>query len=99
MLGKICFGKNLGKVSSEYSDLLHIQIDQLEMVAFNQKLKRPFLAISGLDLNKTHRVKIYFEDKVGMSWPLNFNKINATTLLVWRAAGSWRMEVVSDETC
>lgn len=95
VLGKVCFGK----ASSEYSDLLRIQIGQSEKIAFNQKLKRPFLALSGLDLNKTHMVKVYFDDKVGMSWPLNFNKLNTHTVLIWRAAGSWRMEVVGDEAC
>lgn len=99
VLGKVCFGKNLGKASSEYSDLLRIQIGQSEKISFNQKLKKPFLALSGLDLNKTHMVKVYFDDKVGMSWPLNFNKLNTATVLIWRAAGSWRMEVVGDETC
>jgi hypothetical protein len=88
--GKVYFGKNLAKPASEYTDRLYLKIDDSEKLYFNRKHKGPVL--ENLDLNKDHIVKVYFDDKIGRSWKLNFSKLKTKSVVIWRSAGSWRME-------
>ena len=95
--GKVCFGKNIAKPASEYSDRLYIKIDDSKKIFFNRDYNGP--VISDLDLKSDHIVKVYFDDKIGMSWKLNFQKLNTKSVVIWRSTGSWRMEPVNGEAC
>jgi len=88
--GTVCFGKNLAKPSSEHTDRLYLKIDDSEKLYFNRPQNGPVLA--NLDINRTHMVKVYFDDQLGKSWTLNYSKLNTQSVIIWRSAGSWRME-------
>ncbi len=96
-LGKVCFGKNLAKIASEQTDRLYLRINDSEKLFFNRKHEGP--VINNLNLEKDHIVKVYFDDVIGMSWKLNFKNLNTQSVIIWRAAGSWRMEQTESETC
>lgn len=95
--GKVCFGKNLSKVADEHSDRLYLKIDNSKKLYFNRKHDGAVLA--NLDLARDHVVKVYFGDQLGMSWKFNFTKRKTRRVLIWRSAGSWRMEAVSMSQC
>ncbi len=90
--GKVFFGKNLAKPASEYTDRLYLKINDSEKLYFNRKHDGPVL--ENLDLNKDHMVKVYFDDEIGSSWILNFSKLKTKSVIIWRSAGSWRMEPI-----
>ena len=89
-MGKVFFGKNLAKVSTEHTDRLYLKINDSEKLYFNRKHEGPVL--EGLDLNKDYVVKVYFDDRIVQSWVLNFSKLKVQNLVIWRSAGAWRME-------
>jgi hypothetical protein len=95
--GKVCFGKNLAKPLSEHTDRLYIRIDDSEKLFFNRPHTGPVL--NNLDLTTDHIAKVYFDDQLAQSWKFNFEKLNAQTVVIWRAAGSWRMEPVVGARC
>ena len=95
--GKVCFGKNLAKPHSEHTDRLYIKIDDSEKLYFNQPHKGPVL--DNLDLKTDHMAKVYFDDQLALSWKFNFEKLNTRAVVIWRAAGSWRMEPVEGSIC
>jgi hypothetical protein len=92
--GSVYFGKNLAKPLDEHTDKLYLKIDNSEKLYFNRKHDGPVL--ENLDLNKDHAVNVYFDDKVVQSWILNYSKLNTHAVLIWRSAGSWRMEVLEN---
>ena len=77
--GKVCFGKNLAKPTGEHTDSLYLKIDDSEKLFFNRKYDGP--VISDLDLKSDHLVKVYFDDEMGMSWKLNFQKLNTQSVV------------------
>jgi hypothetical protein len=89
-VGKIFFGKNLAKPSSEHTDRLYLKINNSEKLYFNRKHEGPIL--EKLDLNKDQIVRVYFDDKIAQSWILNFSKLKTQSVIIWRSSGSWRME-------
>lgn len=96
-VGKVCFGKNLGKPHREHTDRLYLQIDDSEKLYFNRPHDGPVL--SNLDTNIDHVVKVYFDGNIGKSWILNFSKLNTQSVIIWRSAGSWRMESTDESMC
>ena len=94
--GKVFFGKNLAKPASEHTDRLYLKINDSKILYFNRKHKGPVL--ENLNLNKDHIVKVYFDDEIGGSWILNFSKLKSTSVIIWRSAGSWRMEPLEKYT-
>ena len=96
-VGRVCFGKNLAKPYSEHTDRLYIRIDDSKKIYFNRPHAGP--VIDNLDINVHHIVKVYFDDELGQSWPLNFSKLDAQSVIVWRSAGAWHMEPVEASAC
>ena len=43
--------------------------------------------------------KVYFDDELTDSWVLNFSKLDAQAVTIWRSAGSWRMEIPEASRC
>jgi hypothetical protein len=96
-LGKVCFGKNLAKPYSEHTDRVYLKIDDSDKLYFNGPNDEP--ALEDLDINKNHMVKVYFDNHLVRSWQLNFSKIGSHSVIIWRAAGSWRMEPADESKC
>ncbi len=95
--GRVCFGKNLAKVYSEHTDKLYLKIDDSKKLFFNRPHDGPVL--DNLDIDQDHMVKVYFEDRLASSWQLNFSRLNTKSVIIWRSAGSWRMEPVDESRC
>ncbi len=96
-LGIVCFGKNLAKPFSEHTDRLFIRIDDSEKLYFNRSYDGPVL--DDLDLKTDHIAKVYFDDQVALSWKFNYSDLNTQVVVIWRAAGSWRMESLEGTAC
>ena len=96
-VGKVCFGKNLAKPISEHTDRLYLKIDDSHKLFFNRPIEGPVLG--NLELNKDHIVKVYFDEQIVQSWKLNFSKLQTHSVIIWRSAGSWRMEPVEELNC
>jgi hypothetical protein len=96
-VGKVCFGKNFAKPSSEHTDRLYLRINDSEKLYFNRPHKGPLL--ENLDLNKDHIVKVYFDDQIVVSWILSYSKLKTQSVIIWRSAGSWRMEPAEESIC
>jgi hypothetical protein len=96
-LGNVCFGKNLAKPASEHTDRLYLKIDESEKLYFNHKYDGP--VVRDLDPSITHTVKVYFDDHLVESWRFDFNKLSTSSVIIWRAAGSWRMEPIEAPEC
>ena len=88
--GKVYFGENLAKSYSEHTDSLKIQINDSDKYLFNAKYSDS--VVSNLNLNETHIVKVFFDGVLVQSWKLNFKKLKTNSVVIWRSAGSWRME-------
>lgn len=95
-IGKVYFGENLAKTLSEQTDRLYLKIDGSEKLYFNRRRSGP--VIDNLDIRTDHMVKVYFDDQICESWKLNFSKLNTQSVIIRRAAGSWRMEPFSAGT-
>ena len=96
-VGKICFGKNLAKPASEHTDRLYLKINDSKKLYFNRPYKGPVL--ENLYLDKDHIVKVYFDDQLVTSWILSYSKLKTQSVIIWRSAGSWRMEPVDESLC
>ena len=96
-VGRVCFGKNLAKPLIEHTDRLYLKIDDSDRLFFNRPHEGPVL--KNLELNKDHIVKVFFDDQIVQSWKFNFSKLNTQNVIIWRAAGSWRMEPVAESNC
>lgn len=98
-MGTVCLGKNLSKVSSEHSDRLYIKIGDSSRIYFLRPYSGPGIVLKNLDIKKDFSVSIFFDDEVTQSWKLNFSKLKTESVLIWRSAGSWRMEPNKVSTC
>lgn len=97
--GTVCLGKNLAKSSSEHSDRLFLKIDDSQGIYFSRPYNGPIKVVKNLDINKDYIVYVYFDNEVVQSWKLNFSGLKTESVLIWRAAGSWRMEAVEASLC
>jgi hypothetical protein len=97
--GTVCLGKNLAKSLSEHSDRLYLKIDNSEKFTFERPYSGPTVVMDNLALNKDYMVYVYFDDEIVQSWELNFSKLQTESVLIWRAAGSWRMESNQASSC
>ncbi len=97
--GTVCLGKNLAKTMSEHSDRLYLKIDDSQNIVFARPYDGPIVVVQGLDLSKEHMVYVYFDNQIVQSWRLNFSKLKTDSVLIWRAAGSWRMEPNVASSC
>jgi hypothetical protein len=95
--GKICFGHNLAKPYIEHTDSLYLRIDGSQKLYFNKVREGPVL--DDLDLDMDHVVSVYVDGELGVSWRLNFRQLKTGTVLIWRSAGSWRMEPIQASQC
>jgi hypothetical protein len=95
--GSVCFGANLAKPISEHTDRLYLKINESKKLYFNRKYKGP--ALKNLNLDTKHMVKVYFDDQITTSWPLDFKILNTNSVLIWRSAGSWRMDSIKTIKC
>ena len=91
------FWEDLAKPSSEHTDRLYLKINDSEKLYFNRPYKGPVL--ENLNLNKDHIVKVYFDDQIVISWILSYSKLKTQSVIIWRSAGSWRMEAVEESKC
>jgi hypothetical protein len=98
-LGTVCLGKNLAKPLVEHSDRLYLRIDDSEKRFFDESSDLPRIISDGLDIRADHIVRVYFDDRVVESWRLNFSLLRTNSVLIWRAAGSWRMEPFDAALC
>jgi hypothetical protein len=97
--GTICLGKNLAKTASEHSDRLYLKVNNSLNIYFVVPYIEPKIIAQNLDVQRDHTVKVYFDNRVVQSWKLNFFKKKANSVLIWRAAGSWRMEPNDASSC
>lgn len=89
-VGEVRFGGNLAKPWNEHSDKLYLIIGNSERLYFN-RLKNSSV-LSSLDTQVDHVVKVYFDSQLAESWILNFSALKTRCVVIWRSAGSWRME-------
>lgn len=99
LAGAVCLGENLSVVASEHSDRLYLTVGNSEKIYFKQPAQPPRLVLKSLPLDQDLMVKVYFDDRVVSSWPLNYSKIDAGTVIIWRAKGSWRMDPIDISQC
>ncbi len=97
--GTVCLGKNLAKPLDEHSERLYLTIDDSPRIYFVRPFAGPRIVAQNLNIKDDHTVKVYFDDKVVRSWKLNFSKLKTTNVLIWRAPGSWRMELNEASSC
>lgn len=95
--GTICFGQNLAKPASEHTDRLYLKINDSEKLYFNHNYSGP--AARGLDTNLRHTVRVFFDDQLSESWTIDFKKLKATSVLIWRSPGAWRMQAIKADEC
>ncbi len=95
--GTVCFGQNYAKPFDEHTDRLYLKINDSEKLYFNDLLEKPVQ--KNLDINRNHLVKVYFDNQIASTWILNFAKLNTQSVVIWRAAGSWRMDPVDRSIC
>ena len=97
--GTVCLGKNLSIVISEHSKRLYLTVSESDKIFFRRPFLQPVISVQNLALNKDHLVKVYFDGKVVRSWGLNFSELNASTVVIWRSKGAWRMEPIEVSLC
>jgi hypothetical protein len=90
--GEVCLGNNLSKVAEEHTHLLQVQVDDLPPAYFARPYLGPTKIANDLNETITHSIKVYFNGKVVKSWLLDFNSFATGSVLIWRSAGSWRMD-------
>jgi hypothetical protein len=91
--GEVCLGNNLSKIADEHTHLLQIQVDDLPPAYFARPYLGPKQIAKNLNETKTHSIKVYFNGNVVKSWSLEFNSFTSGSVLIWRSAGSWRMDL------
>lgn len=97
--GTVCLGQNLAKPADEHSRRLHLTIDDSQNIYFEQPYDGPRFIARDLDLHKEHLIRVHFDNQVVKSWTLNFSKLKGNSVLVWRSAGSWRIEKNEASSC
>jgi hypothetical protein len=97
--GSVCLGPFLSVVFYEPLKRPFLTIGDYGPFHFDQKSQPTRLVAEGLDLNKPYIVKVHFGGKVVTSWKLNFEKLNADMVYIWRSKGAWRMEPITNGKC
>jgi hypothetical protein len=88
--GQVFFGQNLAKAFCEHTDRVYLKIDDSEKLYFNRDHDGP--VVDNLNPKVDHVVTVYFDDQVAQSWIFNFAELKTQRVVIWRAAGAWRME-------
>ena len=91
--------ENLSKVASEHTKRLHLTINNSEKFYFTKPYRSPRLISQNLELNDTHTINVYFDENIVQSWKLDLRKHQYTSVVIWRAAGSWRMVQIDPSNC
>jgi len=97
--GSVCVGPNLAKANhADWVARMSIKINTDGPFDFRSV---PKLVVQGLALDQTHRVQILYDGKVMESWTLRFKAEEGDTprVMIWRAAGTWRMERTHSDRC
>lgn len=99
MTGTVCLGQNLAKPAAEHTKRLYLKVNNSEKIFFNEPYTGPQFVARGLDTSTLHTISVYFDDAIIRSWKLDFTQLKTTSVLIWRAAGSWRMEANDAALC
>lgn len=94
--GFACLGKNNAKVHAER---VYLRIDDSQEIYFGARESKPPIVAKALSLNDDHQVKVYLDDQLVRSWSLSFAQLGSSGVLLWRSAGGWQMEPISEELC
>ena len=97
--GIVCLGENLAIPLDEHTQRLYLKIDDSPKIYFLSSFNPPLIVVEGLDLKSSHNIYVFFEGKIAQSWKLNFRQLGAKAALIWRSAGSWRMEPIDAGLC
>ena len=97
--GRVCLGKNLAKPLVEHSERLYLKINDSEKRFFDEPYDGPRIIADGLDIQRNHIIKVYFDNEIVQSWTLNFRSLDTNCVLIWRAAGAWRMKPFDASVC
>lgn len=95
----VCLGKNLSVALSEHSDRLYLRIGDSPRIYFYKPEKPPRIVAKGLDPDKRYLVRVYYDDRVVVSWYLDFRKLDAKMATIWRSPGAWRMDAGKSGKC
>ena len=95
--GVVYLGCNHSKGIHEHS--ARIRVNELLPVSFDKPYNGVRLIASGLDTNISHRVRIYFDGKVVMSWKFSFSRLKTTEVGIWRSAGYWHTDPMPLSRC
>lgn len=99
MTGTVCLGVNLAKSASEHSEQLYLRVNDSPNIYFAHPYSGPKIVAQNLDINSNHTIKVYFNKTLAQSWLLNFSKLEANSVLIWRSSGAWHMEVNESSSC
>jgi hypothetical protein len=97
--GSVCLGPNLAKANhADWISRLAVKVGADGPFDF---VGVPKLVVQGLPLDKAQRVQVLYDGKVIESWTLRFEARDgdAPRVMIWRAAGSWRMEPTAPDRC
>ena len=97
--GNVCLGENLSKVASEHTKRLHLTINNSAKIYFPKPYRSPRLISQNLELNDTHTINVYFDEHIVQSWNLDLRNYQYNSVLIWRAAGAWRMYQIDPSNC
>lgn len=97
--GTICLGENLSKPFQDQTNRLYLKINNSKKIFFSRPYAGPIVVVNQLNLKTDHLVKVYFDDQVVQSWVINFEKLNATGVNIWRGPGAWRSDVIEPSDC
>lgn len=88
-----------GAVCSGFYGPFQIQTNEMKRVYFtvgdSPKLffdKPETVVLDGLDLHKTYKVRVFYDDKPIESWKLRFDALKVHMVTVWRSPGYWHMD-------
>lgn len=97
--GTICLGENLSKPFVDQTNRLYLRINGSKKIYFRRPYEGPIIVANQLNLQTDHLIKVYFDDEIVQSWTVNFEKLNATGVNIWRGPGAWRSDVIDPSEC
>lgn len=97
--GEVCLGKNLSKIADEHTKKLNVQVNDLAPAHFEHPYIKPKSIASNLNDEQIHQIKVYFDGERVTSWNLDLLQYPTRSVIIWRAAGSWRMEQNESKKC
>lgn len=81
------------------AERVELVVDDRPAVKIESTYKTPQVLVDGLTLGEAHRVQLRHEAEVLRTWQVDFRRMKAPMVRIWRSPGYWHLEPAIRGVC